>query len=371
MTSAIAPRAAPRQLRLYVLDAPDRPGGEATVRLRVPREHSAGAVALRYVHDGEPRGVQAEVDGETATETWWRATFPVCSPDTRYRWLVTGGDLGYAWVNGAGVVPADVPDADDFVLSLDRGGPEWHLSSVVYEIFPDRFASSGLGVEPPPWAVPRAWDELPTGRGPATPCEWFGGDLRGVEQRLDHVERLGANAIYLTPVFPAGSTHRYDASAFDTVDPLLGGDEALRLLARRRAARHPPRRRPDHEPLRRGPPWFRAALADAAAPERAFFSLRRRRCRRATRAGTGAVAAEAGLAVARAARADDGDRPPPARRLDGLAHRRRQHDRPLPRRRPEPRRRPAASGRPAAAPSSPSTATTTGTTSARAAGTAR
>ena len=222
---------------LYVLDAPDELGGEATVRLRVPRERAAGAVALRYLHDGEPRGVQAEVDCETETDTWWRATFPVLTPDTRYRWLVTGGDFGYAWVNGGGVVPADVPDADDFVLSPDRGGPDWHLSSVVYEIFPDRFASSGLGVEPPSWALRRAWDELPTGRGPATPCEWFGGDLRGIEQRLDHVERLGANAIYMTPVFPAGSTHRYDASSFEHVDPLLGGDEALASLARAAHAR--------------------------------------------------------------------------------------------------------------------------------------
>ncbi len=257
---------------LYVLEAPDELGGEATVRLRVPREHSAEAVALRYLHDGEPRGVQAEIDGETATETWWRASFPVFSPDTRYRWLVTGGDVGYAWVNGAGLVPADVPDADDFVLSLDRGGPEWHLSSVVYEIFPDRFAASGLAVEPPPWAIRRAWDELPTGRGPATPFEWFGGDLRGIEQRLDHVERLGANAIYMTPVFPAGSTHRYDASSFDTVDPLLGGDEALASLARAASGRGI-RLVGDLTTNHCGAshPWFQAALAGPAAPERAFF----------------------------------------------------------------------------------------------------
>ncbi len=60
--------------------------------------------------------------------------------------------------------------------------------------------------------------------------ELFGGDLRGVEQHLDHVASLGANALYLTPFFPAGSVHRYDATSFEHVDPLLGGDEALRSL---------------------------------------------------------------------------------------------------------------------------------------------
>jgi alpha-glucosidase len=106
----------------------------------------------------------------------------------------------------------------------------------VYQIFPDRFATSGLDVEPPEWAIPREWDALPTGRGPETPFEFFGGDLRGIEQHLDHIEALGANLIYLTPIFPAGSTHRYDSTTFDSVDPLLGGNEALISLVH--AAHH-------------------------------------------------------------------------------------------------------------------------------------
>jgi alpha-glucosidase len=206
---------------LYVLDRPDEPGGDAAVRVRVPQD--VETVALRWVEDGEARAVAAEPDGDG----WWTARFPVRNTTTRYRWLLSGGEIGYAWLNGLGVVTHDIPDADDFVLSLDAGGPAWHLGSVVYEIFPDRFASSGLDVEAPEWAVRRAWDDFPEGRGPNTPYEWFGGDLRGIEAHLDHIEQLGANVIYLTPIFPAGSTHRYDATTFDRVDPLLGGDDAL------------------------------------------------------------------------------------------------------------------------------------------------
>ena len=216
---------------VYVLERPDELGGEAIVRVDVPRD--VDAVVLRYTEDGEARAVRAEPDGGGS----WIARFPVRNPTVRYRWLCSGGELGYAWLNGAGLVEHDVPDADDFVISLDRGGPDWHLGSVVYEIFPDRFASSGLDVEPPGWAIRRDWDDLPTGRGPETPYEWFGGDLRGVEQHLDHIEGLGANVIYLTPVFPAWSTHRYDATTFDRVDPLLGGDDALESLARAAHAR--------------------------------------------------------------------------------------------------------------------------------------
>ncbi len=255
---------------LHVLEQPDELGGDATVRVRTARG-AAERVLLRYSRDGEPRTIEALVDEETDDETWWRATFPVANPATRYRWLLTGGDTGYAWLTGNGLTPHEVPSGDDFVLSLGNW-PAWHLSSVVYEIFPDRFASSGVERAAPDWAVPRAWAELPTGRGPATPREWYGGDLAGIEQHLDHIESLGVNAVYMTPIFPAGSNHRYDASSFDRVDPLLGGDEALASLAR--AAETRGIRLLGDLTLNhtgRGHEWFTTAQADPAAKEREFY----------------------------------------------------------------------------------------------------
>jgi alpha-glucosidase len=254
----------------YVLERPDELGGEAVVRLRAPRG-SADDVILRYVRDGEPRWVRAQVDRETETETWWKASFPVANPSTPYRWVLVGPEGGWTWLNGNGRRAHESPDGDDFVLSLGDG-PAWHLSSVVYEIFPDRFASSGLGVDPPDWAVPRAWNDLPTGRGPNTPREWFGGDLRGIEQRLDYLEQLGVNALYLTPIFPASSTHRYDATSFDRVDPLLGGDEALRSLlaaAHARGLRLVSDLTTNH--TGNAHEWFVDALADPDAPERELY----------------------------------------------------------------------------------------------------
>ena len=72
--------------------------------------------------------------------------------------------------------------------------------------------------------MPRGWDELPTGRGRPTPFELYGGDLRGIEQHLDHIESLGANLIYLTPFFPAG------------IDPSLRRDDDSRTSIRCSAA---------------------------------------------------------------------------------------------------------------------------------------
>lgn len=257
---------------VHVLDPATELGDSATVLLRVPRTVVVTDVGLRYVRDGEPRFARATVDRETDADVWWRATFPVANPITHYRWLLAGGDVGYAWLNGVGLQPFDVPDADDFVATPDPGGPEWHLGSVVYQVFLDRFASSERDVEAPAWAEPRTWDEHPTGRGRATPVEWFGGDLAGIEQHLDHVAALGANLIYLTPFFPARSTHRYDATSFEHVDPLLGGDEALvRLVeaAHGRGIRVVGDLTTNH--VGSTHEWFLAARDGNGVPERDFF----------------------------------------------------------------------------------------------------
>jgi alpha-glucosidase len=58
----------------------------------------------------------------------------------------------------------------------------------------------------------------------------YGGDLYGVQEHLDHITDLGVNGIYFTPIFPSRSNHRYDATSFDHVDPVLGGDKAFQSL---------------------------------------------------------------------------------------------------------------------------------------------
>jgi len=256
---------------LYVLEHPDELGGEAVVRLRIPRTSSVDRVLLRYERDGEPRGVEAIRDEETDDDTWWRAAFPLTNPVTRYRFLLTGGERRYTWLNALGGTGHEVADADDFVLTPGVWGPDWHLRSVGYQIFPDRFASSGMQVDVPSWAVRRDWDALPTGRGPETPRELYGGDLRGIEAHLDHIDELGANLLYLTPFFPADSNHRYDATTFAHVDPLLGGDDALRSLldaAHARGIRVLGDITPNHTGA--GHEWFRAALR-GIEPERGFY----------------------------------------------------------------------------------------------------
>jgi neopullulanase len=99
--------------------------------------------------------------------------------------------------------------------------PAWVRDAVFYQIFPDRFAASAR--VPKPGAM-EPWDAPPTIHG------FKGGDLLGIAERLDELVDLGVTALYLTPIFSSASNHRYHAYDYLSVDPLLGGDAALREL---------------------------------------------------------------------------------------------------------------------------------------------
>ena len=99
--------------------------------------------------------------------------------------------------------------------------PAWVRDAVFYQIFPDRFAGSERVHKPGPL---EPWDAPPTVNG------FKGGDLRGIAEHLEYLEDLGITAIYLTPIFSPASNHRYHTYDYFEVDPLLGGDDALREL---------------------------------------------------------------------------------------------------------------------------------------------
>ena len=103
----------------------------------------------------------------------------------------------------------------------DPSGPDWVRDAVFYQIFVDRFASSARVPKPGPM---EPWDSPPTTHG------FKGGDLLGIAEHLDDLQSLGVTALYLTPVFASASNHRYHTFDYEAVDPLLGGDAALREL---------------------------------------------------------------------------------------------------------------------------------------------
>lgn len=285
---------------MHLLDEPHHDGSALYVSTQTPglgdavdvwvRASAASGVAgvhVRTTPDGEPRFTPLEIDrdrtgtavsGYGAGDVWWRGRVRVHNLVTNYRFMISKTSGPPSWLTARGVHDHDLPDATDFRLVAYDPPPAWIADAVVYEIFPDRFARSVAAgpLDPktaPDWAVPCAWDTdevIPN--GPETPLQFFGGDLDGIIEHLDHIEELGANTIYLRPVFPAESNHRYNASTFDEVDPLLGGEAALRRLADAVHARGI-RLIGDITTNHCGDthPWFVTARRDPASPERQMF----------------------------------------------------------------------------------------------------
>ena len=123
--------------------------------------------------------------------------------------------------------------------------PHWVRDAVFYQVFPDRFAVVDRACRSPGRWSPGTRRRPTTASRAATCC--------GIAERLPYLADLGVNALYLTPIFASASNHRYHTYDYLQVDPLLGGDDALRELldaahargharrARRRVQPHGPR----------------------------------------------------------------------------------------------------------------------------------
>jgi glycosidase len=129
--------------------------------------------------------------------------------------------------------------------------PAWLHDANVYQIFPDRFRNGDItndycragnttgcptfyGDQTP--IAHTTWNEAifdPRQPGPffnQFGTQFFGGDLKGIQDKLDYLQSLGIDSIYMTPIFKARSNHRYDTDNYMEVDPALGGDAALQSL---------------------------------------------------------------------------------------------------------------------------------------------
>jgi alpha-glucosidase len=214
---------------LYVSNSAPKIGDKITLKVRVPNDYLFEKAMLRIYHDGEPRIFEMKLSKKGAVESWYKVNVEIINLQSSYRFAFIGHGK-YEYLNARGLFDHDVHSNNDFQIVAIPGNPAWINSSVFYQIFPDRFARSGKVNITPDWAYPREWNLLPSGRGKYTGQELYGGDLYGVQEHLDHVTELGANGIYFTPIFPSRSNHRYDATSFDHVDPILGGDEAFKSL---------------------------------------------------------------------------------------------------------------------------------------------
>jgi alpha-glucosidase len=249
-------------------------GDRVAVFVHAPVESGVRDAAVRFVVDGEPRYAPGVLDRtDDLGGSWWRFSVQIENPVTPYRFLLDTNS-GSVWLDGRGTHRDDPTDARDFRLLAGDGPPTWTTGAVMYQVFPDRFARSDRGHSQPDWAVPAQWSDPPRADGVAAMTQWYGGDLDGVTDRLEHIAALGASVIYLCPFFPSSENHRYCATSFARVDEALGGDAALVRLtaaAHRRGIRVIGDLTLNH--CGSAHEWFLGAQADPDGLDAAMFSF--------------------------------------------------------------------------------------------------
>jgi len=221
---------------------------DETVLLRIRAEGVSGVRIRVFVDD-----VGTDYDMIYADGFWChRLTLPE-EPKVIWYYFLAESDEGTVFYGppagknqGEGIVYSQhCPSFQMTVYDKDFETPEWFRRSTMYQIFPDRFRRGDpanmhrgkIAHRKRGWkcVLHKNWQDQPLyrplhGEKFYSPCDFFGGDFRGIINSLGYLKRMGISLIYLNPVVEAASNHRYDTADYMQVDPFLGTNDDLAEL---------------------------------------------------------------------------------------------------------------------------------------------
>lgn len=126
-------------------------------------------------------------------------------------------------------------DRQLLIYSNNFNTPAWMNGAIIYHIFVDRFFKGGNNRAKEGTVINNDWykGDLEFGEYQGAYIKnnsFFGGDLWGIAKKLDYIDSLGVNCIYLSPIFDSASNHKYDTGNYMSVDSMFGGDDAFNHL---------------------------------------------------------------------------------------------------------------------------------------------
>ena len=214
-----------------------------TFRIILPRDFCchAAKLVIKKAEADEYDYINMQWDCmEGVVEEWWKVNF-TAEKAALYKYHFEydtswGTSRIYHAGNGLAAIKGDGEDWQLTVYDKDFHTPEWLRGGIIYQIFPDRFASSGTKKQNVPsdrvLRTDRDGDPywIPTAEGKVLNNDYFGGDLNGIEQKLGYLKSLGVTCIYLNPIFEAQSNHRYDTANYEKIDSMLGTEKDFKSL---------------------------------------------------------------------------------------------------------------------------------------------
>lgn len=219
-------------------------GETVTFNIVLPRAMCCTGVNLVVRNDNESRQqgfrnsfTWLRMEGEE--EEWWTLDYTPTQGGLYWYFFECNTSWGATVITNKGSGIGVLGETDrEFQLTVykeDFATPDWLKGGIIYQIFPDRFNFSGEKKAPTPdrklrndWGGEPEW--RPDEKGKVKNNDYFGGDLKGIENKLEYLSSLGVSCVYLNPVFEANSNHRYDTADYSKVDHLLGDEKSLESL---------------------------------------------------------------------------------------------------------------------------------------------
>ncbi len=214
-------------------------------RIIVPRDCRCSCATLAITKDGENEETAyygmfwAGMCGEY--HEYWELHFSATTPGLYFYHFELDTPWGKSLImntgNGIGDFSAQGNEFQQTVYDKNFKTPDFLKGGIIYQVFPDRFYNSGAEKKTvPSTRVLRRWGETPYWKEEQMNGIWnndyFGGDLKGIEEKLPYIADLGVGCIYINPIFEAHSNHRYDTADYEKIDPLLGTEEDLKSLCK-------------------------------------------------------------------------------------------------------------------------------------------
>ena len=188
------------------------------------RTGKSNVEAVQVIMDG--MSIDMEKCSSDELFDYYEAVIPCGNGGQEYYFKVTSGNMT-VYFNKRGAMD-EVQSYYSFHLVPDFHTPDWAKGAVFYQIFVDRFCNGDpsndvvndeyIYVKQKVCQV-RDWNSLPM---PMDVGRFYGGDLQGVMDKLDYLQDLGVDVIYLNPVFVSPSNHKYDIQDYDYIDPHFG-----------------------------------------------------------------------------------------------------------------------------------------------------
>lgn len=226
---------------------PVHPGEDITVTLLVSKELNPKTVRGIIINDeNKTRRVYEMTQSETIIPTDDYLTFTgTVAPRKRglywyYFSIKTGSTeiiIGKTKDTNRAEFTNEPISWQQTVYERDYQVPEWIKGGVFYHIFVDRFNCVGERVEMDGKVTRTDWGGQPVYKpdehGEILNNDFFGGNLRGIEEKLPYLKDLGVTCLYLSPIFEAYSNHKYDTTDYLKIDPMFGDIEDFRRLCRK------------------------------------------------------------------------------------------------------------------------------------------